>query len=65
VEENSTALTVPAYAEHGPLWKIQPNTKATPKLLDNGAVDYPYHARLASKFGNYMLPIQPQLSAQQ
>ncbi|KZV82026.1 hypothetical protein EXIGLDRAFT_844120 [Exidia glandulosa HHB12029] len=61
VEDNSTLIVVPDLDEHGPLWKIQKGTKATPKLLSNGAVDYPWHAWLASKFGDYSLPIKPPL----
>lgn len=61
VEKNSTLLAVPSMYEHGPLWKIQPGTKATPKLRENGTVDYPWHAWLASRFGEYKLPIVPPL----
>ncbi|KZV78152.1 hypothetical protein EXIGLDRAFT_847778 [Exidia glandulosa HHB12029] len=61
VEDNSTLIVVPDLHEHGPLWKIQEGTKATPKLLSNGAVDYPWHAWLASQFGDHLLPIKPPL----
>jgi hypothetical protein len=47
--------------EHGPLWKVQPGTQATPKLRANDTADYPWHAWLASKFGDYELPIDPPL----
>lgn len=61
VEKNSTLLVVPSMYEHGPLWKIQPGTNATPKFRENGTVDYPWHAWLASGFGDHTLPIQPPL----
>lgn len=61
VEENSTLIVVPSMYEHGPLWKIQPGTEATPKLRDNDTADYPWHAWLASRFGDYKLPIKPPL----
>lgn len=63
VEKNSTLLVVPSFYEHGPLWKIQPGTQATPKLRENGTVDYPWHAWLASRFGEYKLPIKPPLDS--
>lgn len=63
VEKNSTLLVVKSHHEHGPLWKIQPGTKATPKLRENGTVDYPWHAWLASRFGEYKLPIKPPLDS--
>jgi hypothetical protein len=61
VEENSTLLIVPSMYEHGPLWKVQPGTEATPKLRENDTADYPWHAWLARKFGDYKLPIKPPL----
>jgi len=61
VENNSELLVVPDMHEHGPLWKIQPGTKATPQLRPNDTADYPWHAWLASKFGEYELPIKPPL----
>ncbi|KAL6304158.1 hypothetical protein BKA93DRAFT_785315 [Sparassis latifolia] len=61
VEKNSTLLVVPSMYEHGPLWKIQPGTQATPKLRPNDTVDYPWHAWLASNFGEQKLPIKPPL----
>jgi hypothetical protein len=61
VEKNSTLIVVPDMAEHGPLWKIKPGTQATPVIRDNGTVDYPWHAWLASEFGNHTLPINPPL----
>ncbi|KAH7924398.1 hypothetical protein BV22DRAFT_1013346 [Leucogyrophana mollusca] len=60
VENNSTLLVVPDMCEHGPLWKIE-SGKATPKIRPNDTVDYPWHAWLASKFGDYKLPIEPPL----
>ncbi|KAI0689663.1 hypothetical protein BC835DRAFT_1418344 [Cytidiella melzeri] len=38
-------------------------TKATPIIRDNDTVSYPWHAWLASKFGEYTLPIEPPLLA--
>ncbi|KAI0314587.1 hypothetical protein OF83DRAFT_1174605, partial [Amylostereum chailletii] len=61
VENNSTLLVVPDMHEHGPLWKIQPGTAATPQIRPNDTVDYPWHAWLASQFGDYTLPIEPPL----
>jgi len=61
VEKNSTLIVVPSMHEHGPLWKVKPGTQATPKLRENGTVDYPWHAWLASRFGEYKLPIVPPL----
>lgn len=48
--------------EHGPLWKIQPGSAARPQLRPNDTADYPWHAWLASKFGDFKLPIVPPLS---
>ncbi|VDB88530.1 unnamed protein product [Peniophora sp. CBMAI 1063] len=61
VEQHSALVKVPDYSEHGPLWIVQPHTTTTPQLLPNGAVDYPWHAWLASQFGDYKLPILPPL----
>lgn len=47
--------------EHGPLWKIKQGTEATPLIRPNDTVDYPWHAWLASEFGDHKLPIQPPL----
>ncbi|KAL0575873.1 hypothetical protein V5O48_006095 [Marasmius crinis-equi] len=33
--------------------------RAKPKLLSNGCVDYPLHAWLASRFGEWEIPIKP------
>ncbi|KAF5346222.1 hypothetical protein D9758_014383 [Tetrapyrgos nigripes] len=63
VEKNSTLLVVPDMHEHGPLWKIQQGNQAKPKLRPNGTVDYPWHAWLASQFGDRKLPIIPPLPA--
>ncbi|KAJ6600286.1 hypothetical protein DFH09DRAFT_1127960 [Mycena vulgaris] len=65
VESRSTKLVVPTMFEHGPLWKIQPNTKWTPQLRPNDTADYPWHAWLASEFGDRPLPIVPPLSKEQ
>ncbi|CDO68224.1 hypothetical protein BN946_scf184913.g14 [Trametes cinnabarina] len=61
VEDNTEQVVVPALHEHGPLWKVVPGKQAQPKLLPNGCADYPYHAWLASKFGDWKLPIKPPL----
>jgi aldos-2-ulose dehydratase len=47
--------------EHGPLWKTQPGSDARPIMRSNGTVDYPWHAWLASKFGDYKLPMDSPL----
>ncbi|KAI9065003.1 hypothetical protein FKP32DRAFT_1675136 [Trametes sanguinea] len=62
VESNTQQVIVPALHEHGPLWKVQPGKEAQPKLLPNGCADYPYHAWLASRFGDWKIPITPPLS---
>ncbi|KAI0084960.1 hypothetical protein BDY19DRAFT_987261 [Irpex rosettiformis] len=59
VHKNSTLLVVPPMHEHGPLWRIKRGTKATPIIRDNDTVSYPWHAWLASEFGEYKLPIEP------
>ncbi|KAJ7649341.1 hypothetical protein DFH06DRAFT_1270608 [Mycena polygramma] len=61
VESRSTKLVVPTMFEHGPLWKVLPNTKWTPQLRPNDTADYPWHAWLASEFGGHPLPIVPSL----
>ncbi|TDL21830.1 hypothetical protein BD410DRAFT_789214 [Rickenella mellea] len=61
VDENSKLLVVPDLQEHGALWKVVPGTVSTPQIRPNGTVDYPWHAWLASKFGEYDLPITPPL----
>ncbi|THV03946.1 hypothetical protein K435DRAFT_835549 [Dendrothele bispora CBS 962.96] len=61
VEKNSTLIVVKDLHEHGPLWKIMPGKQTMPKLRNNGTVDYPWHAWLASQFGHYKLPIVPPL----
>lgn len=48
-------------SEHGPLWRIQSGFEAKPVIRPNDTVDYPYHAWLASKFGDYPIPIVPPL----
>ncbi|KAI0777979.1 hypothetical protein BC629DRAFT_1582828 [Irpex lacteus] len=63
VEKNSTLLVVPPMHEHGPLWRIKEGTKATPVIRDNDTVSYPWHAWLASEFGDRKLPIKPPLDA--
>ncbi|KAJ6503795.1 hypothetical protein C8R45DRAFT_1185748 [Mycena sanguinolenta] len=65
VESRSTQLIVPTMFEHGPLWKILPNTKWTPQLRPNDTADYPWHAWLASEFGDRTLPIIPPLPKEQ
>ncbi|KAK1231003.1 hypothetical protein PQX77_005890 [Marasmius sp. AFHP31] len=62
VEENSTLLVVPDLHEHGPLWKVQEGWEARPKIRDNDTVDYPWHAWLASRFGEWKLPMENPLS---
>lgn len=47
--------------EHGPLWKVQTGTIATPQMRPNNTVDYPWHAWLASDFGKYKLPMEAPL----
>ncbi|KAK7680822.1 hypothetical protein QCA50_016132 [Cerrena zonata] len=44
--------------EHGPLWKIEQGTKATPEMFEDDTVDYPWHAWLSSEFGDYKIPHQ-------
>ncbi|KAJ7660887.1 hypothetical protein DFH06DRAFT_1400283 [Mycena polygramma] len=61
VESRSTKLIVPTMFEHGPLWKVLPNTKWTPQLRPNDTADYPWHAWLTSEFGERPLPIVPPL----
>ncbi|KAH7098726.1 hypothetical protein BKA62DRAFT_622263 [Auriculariales sp. MPI-PUGE-AT-0066] len=56
VTNNTERLVVPDFEEHGPLWKVRPDTEVTPMLLKNGAVDYPYHGWLSSRFGQYGRP---------
>jgi hypothetical protein len=63
VTSNSTLLEVPTMFEHGPLWMIQPGTKATPQLRPNDTVNYPWHAWLSSRFGDFPIPIVPPLPA--
>lgn len=65
VEENTTQVVCPSLYEHGPLWKVQEGFQAKPKLLPNGCADYPWHAWLASKFGDWTIPIQPPLPARE
>ncbi|KAJ7021157.1 hypothetical protein C8F04DRAFT_1013557 [Mycena alexandri] len=62
VEANSTKLVVPTMYEHGPLWTVVPGTKWTPQLRENDTAKYPWHAWLASEFGDHKLPIIPPLS---
>ena len=61
VEKTSTLLVVPDMHEHGPLWRIKEGTQATPIIRDDDTVSYPWHAWLASDFGDYDLPIEPPL----
>ncbi|KAJ8082437.1 hypothetical protein PM082_008292 [Marasmius tenuissimus] len=61
VEKNSTPLVVPNMHEHGPLWKVQEGWEAKPKIRDNDTVDYPWHAWLASRFGEWELPMEKPL----
>ncbi|KAG6867365.1 hypothetical protein C0993_003837 [Termitomyces sp. T159_Od127] len=63
VEANSTLLVVPNMNEHGPLWKVQPGSQAKPVIRPNDTAEYPWHAWLASKFGEWTLPIIPPLSS--
>ncbi|KAG5730224.1 hypothetical protein E4T56_gene11637 [Termitomyces sp. T112] len=67
VEANSDMLIVPNMHEHGPLWKIQQCSQARPVIrIDNPlAVEYPWHAWLASRFGDWSLPIIPPLPSSQ
>ncbi|KAH9885080.1 hypothetical protein C8Q73DRAFT_718341 [Cubamyces lactineus] len=77
VSRNTERVVVPALHEHGPLWKVQsepstdagaPSTtmfRAKPKLLPNGCVDYPWHAWLASRFGERAIPVKPPLNEQE
>ncbi|KAI8970759.1 hypothetical protein BD414DRAFT_427330 [Trametes punicea] len=65
VESHTEKVVVPSLHEHGPLWKVQPNSVAKPKLLSNGCADYPYHAWLASQFGDWPIPINPPLPQNQ
>ncbi|KAJ7028773.1 hypothetical protein C8F04DRAFT_1212107 [Mycena alexandri] len=58
----ATKLVVPTMYEHGPLWTIVPGTKWTPQLRENDTAKYPWHAWLASEFGDHKLPIIPPLS---
>ncbi|KAL0570157.1 hypothetical protein V5O48_011812 [Marasmius crinis-equi] len=59
VEKNTKQAVCPSLYEHGPLWKVQDGFRAKPKLLSNGCADYPWHAWLASKFGDWKIPIVP------
>lgn len=61
VKKNSNLVVCPPLEEHGPLWRIQKDTAATPILRANGTVNYPWHAWLASEFGDHTLPIEPPL----
>lgn len=63
VEKNTEEVICPSLFEHGPLWKVQDGSRARPKLLPNGSADYPWHAWLASNFGNWPIPIKPPLPA--
>ncbi|KAF7984115.1 hypothetical protein HWV62_16736 [Athelia sp. TMB] len=65
VEQHAKTLIVPTMCEHGPLWKIKPGTKATPLIRANDTVDYPWHAWLASRFGDFKLPHNPPLTIEQ
>ncbi|KAG6902174.1 hypothetical protein C0995_003456 [Termitomyces sp. Mi166 len=65
VETNSTLLVVPDMHEHGPLWKIQAGSQARPVIRPDDTVDYPWHAWLASRFGDWTLPIVPALPSDQ
>lgn len=49
--------------EHGPLWKIEQGKEAKPIIRDNNTVDYPWHAWLASEFGDYKIPHQVRLGS--
>lgn len=58
VEKNSELLVVPDMYEHGPLWKVQEGHQAQPEFRPtNGTVDYPWHAWLSSRFGQWPLPM--------
>ncbi|KAJ7107338.1 hypothetical protein C8R44DRAFT_637345 [Mycena epipterygia] len=64
-QERSSKLVVPTMFEHGPLWKTVPGSKWTPQLRPDDTVDYPWHAWLASEFGDRTLPIIPPLGNEQ
>jgi hypothetical protein len=61
VEENTKQVVCPSLYEHGPLWKVQEGFRAKPKLLSNGCADYPWHGWLASRFGDWPIPVKPPL----
>ncbi|KAF7354079.1 Aldos-2-ulose dehydratase [Mycena venus] len=62
VDAHSTKLIVPTMFEHGPLWKLQKDTKWRPQIRSNDTVDYPWHAWIATGFGTYKLPMESPLS---
>lgn len=64
VESNSELIICPDMHEHGPLWKVQEGPGASPRFRPNGTVDYPWHAWLASEFGDHPIPIQPPLQGE-
>ncbi|KAG8690323.1 hypothetical protein FRC11_012400 [Ceratobasidium sp. 423] len=43
----ANAVYVDSMHEHGPLWRMNPNSPDYPKFRDNGTVEYPYHAWIA------------------
>ncbi|EPQ54179.1 hypothetical protein GLOTRDRAFT_139544 [Gloeophyllum trabeum ATCC 11539] len=61
VEANTQRVACPPLFEHGPLWKVQDGFRAKPQLLPNGCADYPWHAWLASRFGDWTVPVKPPL----
>ncbi|EJD34921.1 hypothetical protein AURDEDRAFT_154969 [Auricularia subglabra TFB-10046 SS5] len=63
VDEHTARVDCPSLFEHGPLWKVQDGFRAKPKLLSNGCADYPWHAWLASKFGEKPVPVKPPVPA--
>lgn len=65
IESRSTLLVVPDMHEHGPLWKIQQGSIARPQLNPNATADYPWHAWLSSRVGDFLLPIVPPLPEEQ
>ncbi|PVF95724.1 hypothetical protein CPB86DRAFT_787734 [Serendipita vermifera] len=64
IHDNATRLICEDMHEHGPLWKTQEGSEAHPIMRPNGTVDYPWHAWLASKFGDYTFPFDPRLLPQ-